>query len=401
MKNAYICSKPEIMINVKFVAYDGAPEKLFKSGKEKFLARFPDIEFEFFAPNPDILVFLSGGSEQKAIAGLKPGNFYLLTAFEENNSYAAASEVKARLDQLGIPSMLTDLHEPHDRKIILRYIRAKQGVRSLNGKTLGLIGEVSPWLLASTIESKVLKKKLGINLRQIPWEKVQDFADFTYENSFLEKYQFDNKTETANAARIHEALNETVQRENLDAFTIECFSLVKEKGVTACLSLSEFNDRGLPAGCEGDLCSITGMMLVQAVTGTIPWMANLIRVSLDCVRFAHCTAPTNLLEQYEVDTHYETGLGTAVAGTFRADSITVFRFDNSLSKAFISEGTVISTHKANHACRTQIEVSIPEKDAELLKHHPLGNHHLIIPGHHRSLLKMACKVSGLRVVNPE
>ena len=399
MKNAYICSKPQIMINVKFVAYDGAPEKLFKSGKEKFLERFPDVEFEFFAPIPDILVFLSGGSEQKAIAGLKPGNFYLLTAFEENNSYAAASEVKARLDQQGIPAMLTDLHEPHDRKIILRYIRAKQGVSSLRGKTLGLIGEVSPWLLASTIHSEVLRNKLGIRMKQIPWKKVAGYEDFTYQADFLEKYPYEHKTETANAARVHEALKALVKAEKLDAFTIECFSLVKEKGVTACLSLSEFNDRGVPAGCEGDICSSTGMMLVQAVTGTIPWMANQTKVSTDCVRFAHCTAPTNLLEKYEVDTHYETGLGTAVAGKFAAESVTIFRMDDTLAKAFIAEGTVISTHKNDHACRTQIEVSIPEKDAETLKHHPLGNHHLVLPGHHRSLLKMACKVCGMGVVN--
>lgn len=384
------------MINVKFIAYDGAPESLFKSGKEKFLERFPDTGFQFFSPGADILVFLSGGSEQQAIKLTTPGNFYLLTAFEENNSYAAASEVKARLDQLGIPAMLTDLHEPHDRKIIERYIAAKNGLQNLHGKTIGLFGEVSPWLLASTIEPGLLKKKFGISLKQILWNDIPAYDQFEQDEEFIQKFDGDNQAVT-DASRVHASLRQVVEQEKLDAFTIECFSLVKEKEVTACLSLSQFNDLGLPAGCEGDLCSITGMMFVQALTGTIPWMANLIKVSLDCVRFAHCTAPTNLLDQFDVDSHYETGLGTAVAGRFEAEKITVFRLDNQLSKTFISEGAVISTHKSDHACRTQIEVSIPEKDAELLKHHPLGNHHLILPGHHKSLLKMACKISGLSV----
>lgn len=387
------------MIKVKFLAYENAPESLFKYGKQKILAQFSEEEFEFYAPEPDMLVFLSGGSEQRAMEVIKPGSFYMLTAFEENNSYAAASEVKARLDQHGIPCMLTDLQESHDQKIIRRYFKAVHAVQKLEGKKLGLIGEVSPWLISSTIAEDLLKSRFGIHLKQVPWKNVPAYEDQPVDEAFTDKFDCQKVPAAIDAGRVHHALKEVVQREKMDAFTIECFSLVNKKGVTACLSLAEFNDSGVPAGCEGDLCSITGMMLVQAATGKIPWMANLIKVSLDCVRFAHCTAPTNLLETFEVDTHYETGLGTAVAGKFAPQMVTVFRFDNSLKKAFVSEGQVISTHKSDHACRTQIEVGLPEKDAKILKHHPLGNHHLLVPGHHRALLKMACKVSGLAVVN--
>ncbi len=387
------------MIKVKLLTYDNAPESLFRQGKQKFTERFPDEDFEFFAPSADILVFLSGGSEQKAMEVVKPGSFYLLTAFEENNSYAAASEVKARLDQLGIPAMLTDMHEPHDQKIISRYFKAINAYRKLDGKRLGLIGEISPWLIASTIAEDLLKGRFGIKLKQISWQAVPDYENQLVDEVFLDKFDCKNVAEVRDAGRVHQALKEVVTQEKLDAFTIECFSLVNEKGVTACLSLAEFNDMNIPAGCEGDICSITGMMLVQALLDKIPWMANLIKVSLDCVRFAHCTAPTNLLDSFEVDTHYETGLGTAVAGKFAAQQVTLFRMDNDLSKAFISEGRVISTHKSNFACSTQIEVGLSENDARILKHHPLGNHHLIIPGHHRSLLKMLCKVSNMKVVN--
>lgn len=381
------------------MAFQDAPESLFKSGKEKLQKLFPDFQFEFYSPEADILLFLSGGSEQEAMRFIHPDNFYLLTAFEENNSYAAASEVKAFLDQKEIPAMLTDLHELHDRKIIQRFFKAKQGLAQLSGKTLGLIGEVSHWLLASTISKEDLKNKLGITLKSLSWDQVPSHETFSADELFLQKFQYKNPNAIVEAGKVHEALKLFVEKEKLDAFTIECFSLVNQKKVTACLSLSQFNDMGIPAGCEGDLCSITGIMFVQAVVGTIPWMANLIKIYADCVKLAHCTAPTNLLEHVEVDTHYETGLGTAVAGRFVSGNVTLFRFNNTLSKAFISEGIVISTHKSSHACRTQIELSIPEMDAELLKHHPLGNHHLVVPGTHKSLLKMACKVAGIEVVN--
>jgi L-fucose isomerase-like protein len=399
MKIVYICSKPSIMINVKLIAYNGAPESLFKSGKERFRELFPGVQFEFYSPEPDILVFLSGGSEKEAMRFVQPENFYLLTAFEENNSYAAASEVKTLLDQRQIRAMLTDLLEPHDRKIIQRYFTAKQGLVKLQGQNLALIGEVSDWLLASNIEAPLLKKKFGINLIKKSWDAVPPFENMVPEDTFLQKFQYHNQNAIAEAGKVHSALKQFIGQEKYDAFTIECFSLVKEKKVTACLSLSHFNDLDIPAGCEGDLCSITGMMLIRSLVGKIPWMANLIKVSTDCVRLAHCTAPASLLEHFEIDTHYETGLGTAIAGKFAAGKITLFRLNNLLTKVFISEGSIISTHKSIHACRTQIEVNIPEKDAEILKHHPLGNHHLIVPGSHKSLLKMACKIVGAELVN--
>ncbi len=387
------------MINVKLLAFHNAPESIFREGKEKFKQLFPHQQFEFYSPEPDMLVFLSGGSEKEALRYIRGKHFYLLTAFEENNSYAAASELKAFLDYENIPAMLTDLHEAHDRMIIQRFFDACEGIQELQEQRLGLIGEVSPWLLTSTIEAPLLKSKMGINLKNISWAEVSDYTGFDPDVDFLKKFSETQQKSIEDAGRVYEALKQVVERENLDALTIECFSLVQNKGVTACLALSHFNDLGVPAGCEGDICSAAGMMFIRAITGSIPWMANLIKVSLDCVRLAHCTAPTYLLEEVDVDSHYETGKGTAVAGKFPFGNITLFRFNSTLDRVFISEGKIISNHKSPHACRTQIEVSIAEQDAEVLKHHPLGNHHLVIPGLHKSLLKMACKILSVSLIN--
>ena len=274
-----------------------------------------------------------------------------------------------------------------------------ENLGKLNGKTIGLIGEVSHWLLASTIDEKDLKNKFGIKLKKKSWDEVPAYEDFTPDEAFIRKYPYHNEGAIGEAGKVHESLKQFVDTEKLDAFTIECFSLVNEKKVTACLSLSHFNDLGMPAGCEGDLCSIAGMLFIEAQLDTIPWMANLIKVSTDCVKLAHCTAPTNLLDHVEIDTHYETGEGAAVAGKFTKGEATLFRLNKLLTKAFISVGNIISTHKGQHACRTQIEVNIPEKDAKMLKYHPLGNHHLVVHGTHKSLLKMACKIANIEVVN--
>ncbi len=386
------------MINAKLIAYHNAPDSMFREGKEKFTSLFPDMEFEFYAPDPEILIFLSGGSEKEALKHIRHGKFYLLCAFEENNSWAAATEVKAWLEREGIANWLIDLNENHDRKKINMYISILNRLDQLRGQRLGLIGNVSEWLLNSDVSGESLKKNFGIHLEKIPWAAVRDFRDEPADAEFMEKFGSSKSMDTEKAARVHSALSKVISDRKLDAITVECFPLVREQSVTACLSLSHLNDTGIPAGCEGDLASIAGMMLVKAITDQIPWMANLIKVSYDCVRFAHCTAPTTLLDEFHIEPHFETGKGTAVSGSFSAEQVTVFRLNAELDKVFLSEGRVISTHRSDYACRTQLEVALNSDAAKLLKHHPLGNHHLVIPGQHDEMLRMACRMKGIEVI---
>lgn len=172
--------------------------------------------------------------------------------------------------------------------------------------------------------------------------------------------------------------------------------MVQEKGVTACLALSDFNDQGTAAGCEGDLTSISGMMFLKSFSGIIPWMANLMKISEDRVRFAHYTAPVSLLKQYKVDTHFETGKGTAVAGKFSGEIITIFRCNRLLTRAFVAKGKITEKIQSpDQACRTMIEACPDSEKASHLKNNPLGNHHLILPGDHTAQIQLACRLKRI------
>jgi len=397
--NNYFCAKPNNMIKTKILAYPGAPETLLSEGKEKLNNFFQDIEFNYNAHNPEALVFLSGGSENEAIQHINTDKFILLLAFEENNSWASAAEVKAWMDKRNTGGMLIDLYERDDRKKAHLYFDAIEKLQKLQGQKLGQIGNVSEWLVASTIEHNLLYSKLGIEIIKIPWSSVPDYMDSSCEKDFEDKYASISGFDIVSASKVHTVLQSVIDQHALDAITVECFSLVKDNGVTACLSLSHLNDLGVPAGCEGDITSIIGIMLVQALTGRIPWMANTIKVNTNKIKFTHCTAPTNLLEGFEIDTHYETGLGTAVSGKIAKGPVTVFRLNNTLDQAFLAEGNVIQTSKVKHACRTQVEVEISETMAKQLKTHPLGNHHLVLPGKHKESLEAVCKVLGITTNN--
>lgn len=386
------------MIPARLLAFDGAPAKLIEKGEEMLKTHFGDVDFDFEANAPFLLFFLSGGSERSAIEAAAGSDFCLLLAYEDNNSTAAATEVNAWMQQNGKACLLADINEPDGRKTVVAYLNVYTSLKKLQQKKVGLIGASSHWLVASDIDAHMLSTRLGISLQKILWRDVPNYKTQKADSGILEKFpsaDFDMQS----AAKIHQALKQVVKDRRLDAFTIECFPMVQHDGVTACLSLSDFNDSGIPAGCEGDLTSIAGMMFLQAITGIIPWMANLIKVGSDYIKLAHCTAPTGLLDSFTVNSHYETGRGTAVSGIFAKGEVTVFRLSNTLERAFLTTGKILSAADSPAgACRTMIEVEIPPAMATLLRSEPLGNHHLVLPGNFGTLIKRACLLKQIQLM---
>jgi L-fucose isomerase-like protein len=387
------------MIPTRLLAFDNAPQILFTKGEEKLSTLFPDFIFNYKAHQPMLLYFLSGGSERKAIEATRTAAFCLLMAGEGNNAYAAATEVKARLNQLNIDTILIDCSDAADRNIAAGYFEVFAKLQQLRDKKVGLIGNPSDWLVASGIEKNLLAEKFGIQLQKIEWDKIPDYKQQPEDQRFLQKFQNYSTLNLRPASRISAALQKAIGENKLDAITVECFPMVQKDGVTACLALSHLNDNSFPAGCEGDLSSIVGMMLVQSVSGIIPWMANLIKVSNEIVRFAHCTAPTGLLTDYTINTHFETGKGTAVAGNFAGNEVTIFRLNNKLDKAFLARGEIVATQASpENACRTMVELQLPKEKTLLLKLKPLGNHHLILPGNYLEELSATARIKGIKIL---
>ncbi|PKQ61895.1 hypothetical protein BZG01_18355 [Labilibaculum manganireducens] len=388
-----------IQLRVKIMAFKEAEAKYIELGKKRFSDMLPDLEanIQFVKDDADILFILSGGSEQAAKLLAEKNRFYIILSNELDNSNAAALEIKAWMNREGISSVL--LSNPEEMKAYMsKYIEVTSAIEALKGKQLGLIGNVSDWLIASSVEKNVLMSKLGINLKQIDWKSLCSFEDAEINNDFLSKFEYTDHQEKLNASKIYNILKDCVENEKLDALTVECFPLVRQKSVTACLALSLFNDQQIPAGCEGDLTSIVGMMFAKEISGSIPWMANVAKISEEAALFAHCTIGTNLLSDYKVTTHFETGLGTAIQGMYRYNDITVFRFNSELNKAFITTGEVLDRPGYATACRTQIEVKLPLSAITKLKENPLGNHHLILQGNQLEKLQLACGLLGIELI---
>lgn len=385
-------------LKINLLAFKNAPESIFNNAISRLEKLISSNNYLITEDNPDILFFLTGGSEQSAIKQVKEGVFYILIGSKHDNSYSSATEVKAALNSKTIKSVLLDEEEDTTKEFLNNFLKIKRGLNSLKNKRLGLIGEVSEWLISSTITSETLYSKLGVKLIKVPWSKIDHFSNFKVSEPFLKSFEGRGQIDLSDTARVNGMLEEVVRKWNLDAISVECFPLVHNEGVTACLPLSNFNDKGVPAGCEGDITAIIGMMLAKEIIGSIPWIANINKVTEEYCLFSHCTIAKGLVENFTVMTHFETGKGSAIAGDFKDNSVTIFRLDNTLSNAFISSSQIIDRPKSCSACRTQIKVELTKHQVYLLKEKPLGNHHLIFPGDCEKLLRTMCNVMDINIL---
>ena len=111
-------------------------------------------------------------------------------------------------------------------------------------------------------------------------------------------------------------------------------------------------------------------------------MANVIDVDMatNSVIFAHCTAPTSLLERYELTTHFESGKSLAIRGKFKQQDVTIAKvFGKDLSEFWVSRGVLTENLAKKQGCRTQIRVTLTEPVNYFLDG-ALANHHVIVLG---------------------
>jgi L-fucose isomerase-like protein len=365
---------------------------------EEFMQRLlPENSFFMTDVQPDIILFMSGGSERKAISLADPGHPVLLLSIRGNNAYAAATEVMAWMINNNRFAMLSDAIDAAESGLLEKWRQTADAWKSLEGKNAGLIGSVSEWLVASDVPADRLKSMYGISLKVIPWDSLPDYRDLVPDRALIERFSGRNAKGLEEAARVLTLLRQTVSENKLDAIAVECFSLVQQHRVTACLALAQLNTEGLIAACEGDLASIAGMMLVQAATGSVPWMANTTRITQGTLILSHCTIAFDMVTDVDLPTHYETDCSLAVDGNIPAGRVTLFRLSDSLERAFLAEGQAVSRPHMADACRTQVEIELSESQLRLLREQPLGNHLLMVKGFHGDLLRLICSYKGIGI----
>lgn len=380
----------------------------------------------------DLIYVRTGGTEEVFLKNLpliknsgKP--VYLLTS-GKSNSLAASMEILSYLRQRGLQGEI--IHgEPEiiNKRInellnvekcgvgasgesadgFASYVKKLTSHHNLNAR-LGVVGKPSNWLISSNVDYAAAKEKLGVELVDIPMGELVDFvnsspdalpdnSDYKKVIAELESASFAPSCKTVNAvknsfegaAKIYSGLKNIIQKYSLDGLTVRCFDLLGSVHNTGCIALAKLNSEGYVAGCEGDIPTALSMLIARKTLGVSGFQANPARVNVKTgeVLFAHCTIPFSMLESYELESHFESGIGVAVRGYVKKGDVTIFKISNDLEHCFIAGGELLENGSADDLCRTQQLIKLDNPAApEYFLTNPLGNHHVILSGNFKNKL---------------
>lgn len=345
---------------------------------------------------PDVfpLIFIkSGGVEQKfrAIYEMLPEP-YILLASGIQNSLAASMEILSFLRQKGKKAEIIHGSSEYIVNRISQLETMNNVERKLKSARVGVLGKPSDWLISSDMDYALVKRTLGVDIIDIDLKELMEEIDKPHE--FIcsrEKELYDtgfDKKSLDGALKIYEGLKSIAEKYRLDALTVRCFDLLGIYKNTGCIGVSLLNDEGIIAGCEGDVPSLLSMLIMNCLTGRPAFMANpsLVDSAENTVKFAHCTLPLTMTENYRLDTHYESDMGVGIKGFIKTGRSTVFKLSSDCSSFFVSGADLIENLDEKNLCRTQINMRLDE-DVSYFFTNPLGNHHIICTGDYSDIIR--------------
>ncbi|MCM1503076.1 MAG: hypothetical protein NC115_10495 [Bacteroidales bacterium] len=314
---------------------------------------------------------------------------YLLTS-GKSNSLAASMEILSFLRQNGIKGEIIHGNPSYIKSRVESLLRIEKARKTLYGKRVGVVGKPSDWLISSAADYAAVKEKAGIEIIDIDIkELVEEIAKVSVDRecvmeacgcqilSAAENVQASAEMATA----IYHALKALVAKYSLSGLTLRCFDLLTAVRNTGCLALAKLNSEGIVSSCEGDIPTLLSMLIADAIAGVSGFQANPSRINPETgeVVFAHCTIPFNMVESFVYDTHFESGIGVGIRGKVAEGPVTVFKVSGNLGRCFAEEGSLLRNLCESDLCRTQVVLNLDSTDYFLKN--PIGNHHVIIPGH--------------------
>lgn len=348
----------------------------------------------------DLIYVRTGGTEgifRRLLPQLQQQSnkpFYLLTS-GKSNSLAASMEILSFLRQQQIRGEIIHGSEAYMHHRITLLERVGETLRKLKGTRLGVIGEPSDWLISSVYDRQAVAERLGIDIIDVPMSSLLEAIRQTPQMTPAEQSDCEEiQRALLGAQQIYSALRYLVERHGLQGFTLRCFDLLTAVKNTGCLALAKLNAEGIVAGCEGDVPTMLTMAVTKALTGVSGFQCNPSRINPEMgeILLAHCTIPLNMVERYELDTHFESGIGVGIRGYMKEGPVTIFKVAGDMSRHFIAEGTLVRNQAKPDLCRTQQVIELDDKgQTRYFLTQPIGNHHIIVPGHLKELLEEILK----------
>lgn len=368
-----------------------------------------DADYHDYGSSALSLIYVRTGGTEGVFSQLLPQlqrqsrePFYLLTS-GKSNSLAASMEILSFLRQKGLKGEILHGSPEYIRHRIALIAKVGEARRQLRGARLGIVGQPSDWLISSIVDSDRVRERFGIELVPVPMgdlllefhalksvdvqDEVEKFAAHVAPLNAVDAPAIQKSL--GDATRLYIALKKIAETNGLQGLTIRCFDLLTAVHNTGCIALARLNSEGYVAGCEGDVPAMLSMMIARSLLGVSGFQANPAHINPQTgeMLFAHCTIPFNMTHRYELDTHFESGIGVGVRGYVNAGPVTIFKTSGLLDRYFAAEGILEACQAGGDLCRTQEVIRLAAAaDTSYFLTNPIGNHHIILPGHVKELL---------------
>lgn len=352
-----------------------------------------------------LAIVVSGGTEQLIHAVAAQKRPVLVLTHESMNSFPASLEALSSTSGSNVRMLLGKGNKQLAET--KRFTSAARALARIGHHRIGLVGGPSPWLTYSLPDGDVLANRLGIGLVEISMEEFKEAYSSISESAIT---TLKGKKSTAavlareapasdlgKSVGIYTALRKLVEKYNLTSITPRCFDFIKDLGATGCLALSRLNDEGFVAGCEGDVPSTVGMITLAEISGNPTFMGNPSFIDGHRLVLAHCTVASKLTKELHYRTHFESGIGVALAGQFkRGARVSVARYAKGYGLLRAGVGTIARGEPwSKDLCRTQVEIRM-DGNADVFWERPIGNHLVMTYGDHVGSLKDLASITGIR-----
>ena len=353
-----------------------------------------------------LALVVTGGTERLIQSAASFGRPLMILAHESMNSLPAVLEALPSLDQSHGTAVAFGRNGVELAKV-KRFVAAAKALDRMKSHRIGLVGGPSSWLTYSMPDEKSLEGRFGMKVMVIPMEEFDGeykrarkplVAKLAKEaRSKAPSVAEINDVDFDKSARIFVALKELIKKHELTSLSIRCFDFIGKYRSTGCYAVSLLNDRGVVAGCEGDIPATVAMITLSEVTGSPTFLANPTYVRGHKLVLAHCTIAPKLTTKYRYRTHFESGLGVAISGALKeGERVTVARYNREYSVLRAGEGKIVKgVAWSEELCRTQAEIEM-DGDAETIKDNPMGNHLVLTYGNHINLLRELASLAGMR-----
>lgn len=352
---------------------------------------------------PLVVVAVTGGTEGRMLEAwhgrrvIAPWEPFVVVAHGGHNSLPAALEAVARVQRDGGRARIVYVDDERGWDALAVIVDDLRVRAALEGMRIGQVGAPSDWLVASSPPADVVARRWGPTVVPIGIDDVvaevcgapQPTPIAAAVLTEAEHTEGPIAADVDRAAQVVPALTRVIEAADLDAVTVRCFDIVTTAHTSGCVALAELNDRGITAGCEGDMVSTIAMLWVRLLLDSASWMANPVRLDVErnTVLLAHCTIARSLVRGYRLRTHFESGLGVAIDGDVVADDVTLIRIGGrDLERLWVAEGVVVPATHEEGLCRTQLAVRLDDGNVADLLRAPLGNHVVVVPGRHAARL---------------